>query len=193
MPSNTFGRTRILTATYDSPIAADADVINAAAAPGATDALELDAGDLDTQPDVPRVISATAGGTAADIKAVQVTVEGTDTWGNSISEDLPAFTVDTAGTKTGVKAFNTITKVTIPAMDGAGAPVSIGVGDALGLPDCLPGRNTVIAAFLGGTKEGTAPTVTVDASDVSKNTVDLSGSYDGTKDVIVDYYTGEAF
>ena len=87
-----------------------------------------------TQPSVPRNITATAGGTATDIKAVQVTITGTDYQGNIITEDLPAFTVDTAGIVSGAKAFKTITKVEVPAMDGAGVTVSIGFGEILGLP-----------------------------------------------------------
>src|SRR4051812_29897479 len=50
-----------------------------------------------TQPSAPRNITATAGGTAGDIKAVQVVVTGTNVAGEVISETLPAFTVDTAG------------------------------------------------------------------------------------------------
>lgn len=183
------GRSRIVSAVYDAPIAADPDVINAAAAPGATDPLVLLPADLDSQPDVPRTISVTAGGTAGDIKAVAVIVEGTNTWGQTITETLPAFTADTAGTKTGSKAFNTITKVTIPAMDGAAATVSVGVGAALGLPDTLS-RDTVLSSYLDGTKEGTRAALSFDADEVEKNLITPNGTLNGTKDFIVDYYAG---
>ena len=69
-----------------------------------------------TQPTCAKNVTATAGGTAGDIKAVQVVVEGFDIAGNAISETLPAFTVDTAGSVAGSKAFKTITKVTVPGM-----------------------------------------------------------------------------
>ena len=75
--------------------------------------------------DRPRRVTATAGGTAADIKAVQVIVAGTDPLGNSISETMPAFTVNTAGSVTGVKVFARVTSITLPAHDGTGATTSI--------------------------------------------------------------------
>lgn len=139
-----------------------------------------------TNPDVPRCLTATAGGTAGDIKAIQVTVAGTDIDGNAISEVLPAFTVDTAGSVTGSKAFKTITSITIPAHDGTGATTAVGVGDKLGLPVKLS-RNTVIAAYLGGTKEGTAPTVAVSATALESNTVDLNSANNSTE-VVIDFH-----
>ncbi|OII61204.1 hypothetical protein BJP40_06670 [Streptomyces sp. CC53] len=140
-----------------------------------------------TNPDVPRVVTATAGGTAGDIGAIQVTVNGTDIHGNTISEVLPAFTVDTAGTVTGTKAFKTVTSIVIPAHDGTGATTAVGVGAALGLPVKLD-RDTVVAAFLDGVRESTRPTVTFSSSAVESNKVTLSSALDGNA-VIVDYYT----
>lgn len=128
-----------------------------------------------TQPSVPRNVTATAGGTAGDIKAIQVIVAGTNYAGTAITETLTAFTVDTAGTVTGAKAFKTITSITIPAHDGTGATTAIGYGEKLGLPDKLP-ANTVVLASLGGVKEGTAPTVAVSSSALESNTVDLNSS-----------------
>jgi LysM repeat protein len=132
-----------------------------------------------TQPSVARNITATAGGTAGDIKAVQVIVEGTNEAGEIITETLPAFTVNTAGSVAGSKAFKTVTSVTLPAHDGTGATTEIGFGEKLGLPSKLS-HNTVLFAYLGNTKEGTAPTVTVSAAAVEDNTVDLNSSLNGT-------------
>lgn len=137
-----------------------------------------------TNPAVPRNVTATAGGTAGDIKAVQVVIEGTNYADEVITETLPAFTVDTAGTVTGSKAFKTITKVTIPAMDGAGATVSIGFGSKLGLPYKLT-HNTVQAAFLDNAKEGTAPTVAVSPTAIESNTITLNSALSGK---VVDAY-----
>lgn len=180
------GRSRVVSAVYEAPIAADDDRILAAVTDTGEDQ-ELTT--FAAQPDVPRVITATAGGTAADIGAVQVIVEGTNTWGEAITETLPAFTVNTAGSVTGTKAFNTVTKVTIPAHDGTGATTKVGVGGKLGLPDTLS-RDTVLASYLDGTKEGTRATLTFDADEVEKNLVTPNGSLNGAKDFIVDYYTG---
>lgn len=132
-----------------------------------------------TNPPYPRNITATAGGTAGDIKAVQVIVTGTDINDAVITETLPAFTVNTAGIVVGAKAFKTVTSWVSPAHDGTGATVSLGFGDILGLPDKLP-WNTVLGAALAGVKEGTAPTVTTSISALSGNTVDLNSALNGT-------------
>lgn len=132
-----------------------------------------------TNPPYPRNITATAGGTDTDVKAIQVVVEGTGIDDEPISETLPAFTVNTLGTVQGNKAFKTVTRVTIPAHDGTGATTAIGFGDKLGLPDKLP-ANTVLAAALAGVREATPPTVVADDDEVEKNTVDLNSALNGT-------------
>lgn len=132
-----------------------------------------------TQPSVPRNITATAGGTAGDIKAIQVVIAGTNYLDEAITETLPAFTVDTAGTVTGSKAFKTVTSITIPAHDDTGATTAIGFGEKLGLPDKLP-TNTVLLASLGGTKEATAPTVATSTTAIESNTVDLNSALDSS-------------
>lgn len=128
-----------------------------------------------TNPSVPRNVTATAGGTAGDIKAVQVTITGTNYTDEVITEVLPVFTVDTAGSVTGSKAFKTITSIAIPALDGAGATVTIGFGEKLGLPYKLA-HNTVIKTFLDNVLEVTAPTVTVSATAIEINTIDLDSA-----------------
>jgi galactitol-specific phosphotransferase system IIB component len=137
-----------------------------------------------TQPSVPRNITATAGGTATDIKAIQVTIEGTNFADEVITETLPAFTLDTAGTVSGSKAFKTVTKITIPAHDGLGATTAIGFGEVLGLPYKLA-HNSVLFAHRNNIKEATAPTVNVSESAIESNTFDLNSALNGTK---VDLY-----
>lgn len=182
LPGNAVGSYRV------TPVAADVDrILTAYTDDGAV--ANFVTADLDGQPDVCRNITATAGGTAADIGAIQVTITGTDMRDDVITEDLPAFTVNTAGTVQSTKAFKTVTAVSIPAHDGTGATTSIGVGDKLGLP-YKNDRNTVLAAFLNGTKEGTAPTVTSSASVLASNTVDLNSALDGNE-VVIDYYNAE--
>lgn len=137
-----------------------------------------------TNPGIPRNITATAGGTAGDIKTVQVTITGTNFADEVITEALPAFTADTAGIVTGNKAFKTITSISIPAMDGAGATVAIGFGEKLGLPYKLT-LNTVLAAYFDSVKEGTAPTVTTSPTAIEGNTIDLSSALNSK---VVDVY-----
>jgi hypothetical protein len=69
-------------------------------------------------------------------------------------------------------------------MDGADVTVTIGFGDKLGLPFKLA-HNTVLFAFLDNTKEGTAPTVAVSATDFEGNTIDLNSALAGK---VVDAY-----
>ncbi|MNR21829.1 hypothetical protein D3C85_1387520 [compost metagenome] len=69
--------------------------------------------------------------------------------------------------------------MTIPAHDGTGATTSIGFGAKLGLPYKLA-HNTVLHAFRGDTREGTAPTVTTSATAVESNTVTLNSALNGT-------------
>ena len=131
------------------------------------------------QPEVPRNITATAGGTAGDIKAIQVVVAGTNAEDQAITETLPAFTVNTAGIVSGAKAFKTVTSITIPAHDGTGTTTAIGFGDVLGIGHRLA-RNTVVAAYLDNALEGTAPTVVVSASAIESNTADLNSALSST-------------
>lgn len=138
-----------------------------------------------TDPDVPRNITATSGGTAADIKAVQVVVEGTNAEGNTITETLPAFTENNATTVVGSKAFATVTSITLPAHDGTAATTSIGTGAKLGLGDRLE-RDSLDVAYFDGDREGTRPTVVVDASALESNTVELDSTLDGSP-VVVEY------
>lgn len=140
---------------------------------------EDSSGLLITQPDVPRNVTATAGGTAGDVKAISVIVAGTNANDVAISETLPAFTVNTTGNVTGSKAFKTITSITIPAHDGVGATTAVGFGSKLGIGKMLS-VNSVMAAYLGGTKEGTLPTVAVDNDEIEKNTATLNSSLNGT-------------
>lgn len=138
-----------------------------------------------TNPPAPRCITATSGGTAGDIGAIQVVIEGTNYLDVAITETLPIFTANSATTVVGAKAFKTVTEITIPAHDGTGATTAIGFGDKLGLPYCLDTTNTVLLAALAGVREGTAPTVVSDNDEIEKNTVDLSSALNGSQ---VDVY-----
>lgn len=132
-----------------------------------------------TNPPCARNLTATAGGTAGDIKAIQVTIYGTNINDEDISETLPAFTVNTAGAVTGSKAFKTVTSIVIPAHDGTGATTAIGFGDKLGLPVKLT-RNTLQGTYLADVLEGTAATIAMSSSALESNTIDLNSALDGS-------------
>lgn len=177
------GRSRVLSHKLGSPALGVVTAVHAAVTSTGSPSVVTTAL---TNPAVPRNVTATAGGTSTDIKAVSVVVVGTNVHGDVITETLPPFTVDTAGTVVGSKAFKTVTQVTIPAHDGTGATTSIGTGAKLGLGRRLV-RDTIVAAFLAGVREATRPTVAVSTAAIESNTVQLNSALAGTE-VIVDYY-----
>lgn len=191
-PSGGRVRTRSGYATRITPVKLELTALQTAAAD--TDAVHAAVTDTGveqvittaiTNPPYPRNITATAGGTAADVKAIQVIVEGTNARGEVITETLPAFTVNTTGTVVGSKAFATVTSITIPAHDGTGATTAIGFGDKIGLPDYLESAADVFRASVDGVFEATAPAVVADADEIEKNTVDLNTALNGQ---LVDIY-----
>lgn len=132
-----------------------------------------------TNPPYPRNITATSGGTATDIKAIQVTVNGTNIDDEVISEVLPIFTVNAATTVLGNKAFKTVTSFVIPAHDGLEATTALGFGDKIGLPDALA-ANPVLFATLNAVREATLPAMVAHATLVENNTADLSSALNAT-------------
>lgn len=163
-------------------VALDTDGIHAAVACSATELVTVSTNFVN--PKIPRNVTATvASTTVGNIKAVKVKVYGTNYLDEAISEELPVFTADTAGSVTGNKAFKTVTKVEIPAMDGADVTVAIGFGDKLGLPYKLA-HNTVIAGrtYLDNIVESNEPTVAVSATAIESNTIILNSALNG-KDV----------
>lgn len=137
-----------------------------------------------TNPGVPRTITATSGGTENEIGAVAVYIYGTDYQDNAIEEELPYFTANSATTVESTRAYKTVTKVMIPAHDGADATTSIGFGNGIGLPYLLD-HTVGMKLAIGGTEDTNAPTYNIDADDISKNYVALNASttLDGVKDV----------
>ena len=166
---------------WDTQAVAKADDDAVALADGVT-------GDYDeiteglSNPPEPRTITATAGGAAGDVANVAVYIYGTDFDDQPIEEELPYFTANSATSNvvTGTKAFKTITKVLLPAHDGADATTSIGFSDVFGLPFKLD--NKMIRVAFDGAWEATAPTISI-SDTLSLNTIDIVGTPDGEKDV----------
>lgn len=134
------------------------------------------------QPDVARNLTVTTGGTTADVKASSVIVYGTDFFGASIMEVI-AISDNLNGTATGTLAFQTVSKVILPAEEGAfAASWSVGVGEKLGMKRCMDHIGNLVFATVGGTYEATRPTVVVGAS-VASNTADVNGTMNSSNDV----------
>ncbi|WP_034157918.1 hypothetical protein [Sphingomonas sp. ERG5] len=133
------------------------------------------------QSDVPRNV--TVKGNDANVTG-NVVVEGVSAGGAVITETIA---LNAANVVTGNKAFRTVTRVTLPKYAVANTErIRVGLGAKLGLPVRLS-RNTVLAAFLGGVREATAPTVAVSATQLEANTVTLNSALNGSA-VIVDLY-----
>lgn len=134
------------------------------------------------QPDVPRNVTITTGGTTDDCKAANVTVTGTNFYGASITEAI-AIADNQAGTSSGLKAFKSVSSVAIPAQDGAACTYAVGVGDVLGLKACMKQAGDVAWAVFDSAYESTRPTCVADADEVEKNTCDINGTLNGSKNV----------
>ena len=121
-------------------------------------------GNFLAQPDVPRNIIVTMNNTATcDLK-----LTGTDISGASITENLTW--AAESGAKASTKAFKTVTRIdatsSVTTVQG-----KIGTGDLLGLNTKLA-KNTVLFDFVGSSRDTTAPSVTVNSTVLSLNTID---------------------
>lgn len=109
-----------------------------------------------TNPDVPRNISITNSANSTG----DVTIEGIDAKGNSVSE---AITIVTGGTAYGSVAFSTVSKIIIPATVVNPDTIEVGISDKLGL------SNVIYA--------------TGDVYKVKVNNADKTGEFDMAADV----------
>jgi hypothetical protein len=132
-----------------------------------------------SQPPCARNVVVTfAATTQGDIKAAAVVVTGKNLAGQTITESFTP-TADTAGAKTGAKAFASITSVLIPAQDGASVVVDVGFGELIGLPYKLA-KKRVLLTLNDGVVD-TAPTLAINATTLESNTIDFNGSLDGSE------------
>ena len=111
-----------------------------------------------------------------------IVVVGKDLAGNTITETI---TPNDGETVAGTKAFAEITSITgagwaVDAAEGTKDKITVGFGALIGLPDKLSDTAQVLAASLNNVKEANAPTVTVSASALELNTVDLSSALNGS-------------
>lgn len=138
-----------------------------------------------SQPDVPRAISIASGGTTADVAACVITVTGKNILGRSISETF-TFTANESATKTGSKAFKSISSVSWPAScedSPYGATWNVNTTDKLGLKACMDKSGHLLMTTYDGAYENTRATAVADADEVEKNTVDPNGTLDDAKDI----------
>ena len=133
-------RVFMFTVPLGTPIAAVANNISTTQSIGVAGV----ATQLITKLDVPRTVQVAFTGTS------NVTVAGTDVYGNAMSE---VFTVSA----TGKKAFATVTSITSSAAITA---FTAGVAGSLGLPVFLPAAGFIVSEIISGAKPATAGTFT---------------------------------
>lgn len=172
--------------TFTDPLASNMSTIVFATA-GPTSAAAASLSSFSAQPDQPRTLSITPGGTTGDIESCVIVVAGTNFFGSTITENF-TFAADATGKQVGTKAFKTISSVTWPAdceSGGFAATWSIGTEPKLGLKRCVGNAGDFLFSLLAGAKEATAPTLAVSSSAVESNTVLFNGSLNGSNDFVL--------
>jgi hypothetical protein len=167
--------------TITAPIAAATTRVLSANA-GPTSAAAKVVTSFAAQPDVPRNLTITPGGTTGDVESCVITVAGTNIFAKAISETF-TFSADASSAVVGNKAFATVTSVSWPAnceSGGFAATWSVGVGEKIGLKRCMADAGSFIQSSLGGAHEATLATVAADASNVEGNTADFNGTMNGS-------------
>jgi hypothetical protein len=166
---------------FGLPIAATAANIKSAFA-GPTSAATVTLSSFLGQPDVARNLVITPGGTTADVAACVITVNGLNYFGKVMSETF-TFTAAQSTAVTGNKAFKSVSSVVWPAnceQGGFAASWSIGVGEKIGLKNCLANAGDWFHSQVAGVKEATAATIVNSASAVESNTADFNGTMNGS-------------
>lgn len=128
-----------------------------------------------TNPDVPRNLTVTAGGTTSLILDSLITVNGFNIEGKPISEAF-RFAAAGTGTVTGNKAFKTVTSVVIGQQGGAAATFAVGTGNKLGVNHRLFNQQTTVKVYTQSAVYGaftlqSAPTVVSNEQNIENNTV----------------------
>ncbi len=137
-----------------------------------------------TDPDVPRALSVTFGGTAGAFLDGAVVITGYNVEGKVITESFQV-TASSTGTVNGTKAFADVTSVFIPAQAAATGTVAVGTQNKLGTFHRLFPNNTTVKVFTS-TAIGSAvllqvpPTVVANGSLLELNLVTPSPAPDGS-------------
>lgn len=175
-----------------TPVVSDDDRVKTTYA-GPTSAAVVNLTSFTAQPDVARNIIITPTGTTGDVESCIVTVTGTNIFDRTISETL-SFAANASTVTAGAKAFKTVTSVSWAAdceSGGFAATWIVGVGDVIGLKRCMKQAGDVMATVFDGVYEGTRATCIADADEVEKNTCDINGTLNGSKNV--DFYFVQNF
>jgi hypothetical protein len=150
-----------------------------------------------TQPDVPRALSVTPGGTTANVLDSVVEVFGTNIEGKPISERFRLANAQSTVTN-GTKAFRTVTRIVVDGQAGTGVTISVGTQNKLGTNHRLFNQNTTVKIYqatavheAGSTPTGLAlqgaPTIVANERDLELNLVTPATTPDGTTFLVICY------
>lgn len=141
-----------------------------------------------TQPDFPRVLTVVGAGSGHNA-AGTVTINGTDIRGNVIADTL---TLNSNTTVVGVKAFASVVSLDFTAVTGndVNNTIAVGTGAPLGL-DRIMDADEYINGSVDGVFEATRATITINATDISKNVVSFNTALANTKTYRAVYVTKE--
>lgn len=148
-----------------------------------------------TDPDVPRALSVTVGGTSGHVLDGDVVVVGRNVEGKVITARF-TLTAGATGTINGTIAFKSVTSVYIPQMAGSGATFAVGTRNVLGINHRLFNQNTTVKVY-SATAVGVSgyttltlqaqPTVVASEAEVERNTVAPATTPDGSTFYIIAY------
>ncbi len=176
-----YGENQIVRYWWDSPAALNTQALKSAYAASSGTAGSL--ATFTAQPDFARRITVQPTGTTTNVSAGTFVATGTNIRGETITDEIVTGADQTsASVSASSKAFKTVTSITIPGQDGPSAQFNIGYNDALGLP-FKQRVNGNFRTYFNGALEGTAATVTTDATDVAENVIDLNTALDAAGDV----------
>jgi hypothetical protein len=116
-----------------------------------------------------------------------VVITGTDIRGKVITDTIA---LNNNATVDGVKAFKTVTSILLPARVTAGDTVSIGITVKMGL-EMIPAYAVAISAHHNAVLEGTLPTVTLNATDISRCVAEFNSAPGADHDQAIVFYTAE--
>lgn len=176
--------------THSKKIATASSTAVLAATAGATTVITVTTGITD--PDAPRNLTVTPGGTAAQILDSVVTVNGNNVEGKVISE---IFRIPAGSTTlvTGSKAFMHVTSVVIGQQGGSATTFAVGTGNKIGLNHRLFNQNTTVKVYTATAAYGAltlqnAPTIVANEQNIENNTVTPVTVPDGTLIYNIFYY-----
>lgn len=132
------------------------------------------------QPDVPRTISVTFGGSLGSVGGGNVVVAGLNIFGKPILEQL-AIGNGQAGSVTTQRAFQSVSSVTLPASLGVSSLVSVGLGSSLGLIRCSDRVGDYVFSEFDSAYETSRGTMKVNSTLVELNTFQPNGTLNGAK------------